>query len=81
MASKTKITREQLVAAGLDIVRAGGPEALNARAVAAALGCSTQPVFSNYASMQALEQDVLAAAQAAAQRYMDPAAGAGSWTW
>ena len=77
MASKTKITREQLVAAGLDIVRAGGPEALNARAVAAALGCSTQPVFSNYASMQALEQDVLAAAQAAAQRYMDPAAGAG----
>ncbi len=73
MAPKTRVTREQIVSAGLDIVRRGGPEALNARAVATALGCSTQPVFSIYASMEALAADVLAAARAVAGRYMDPA--------
>ena len=75
MPSKTKVTREQILSAGLALARAGGPQAVNARAVAAKLGCSTQPVFSNYASMEALQQDVLAAAQAVADAYMDPAAG------
>ena len=75
MAPKVMVTREQIVSAGLDIVRAGGPEALNARAVAAALGCSTQPVFSNYADMAALAADVLGAAGAVAQGYMTPGAG------
>ena len=62
MAPRAKVSREQIVQAGLELVRWGGPEALNARAVAAKLGCSTQPVFSNYADMAALEADVLAAA-------------------
>ena len=74
MPPKTKITRESIVAAGLELARQAGPEAINARAVASRLGCSTQPVFSNYAAMEALQQDVLAAAAALAQRYMDPAA-------
>ena len=73
MAPRARVTREQILSAGLDIVRRGGPEALNARAVAAALGCSTQPVFSNYASMEALTADVMTAARAVAGRYMDPA--------
>ena len=63
MPPKVRITKEQLISAGLDIVRIGGPEALNARAVAARLGCSTQPVFSNYAAMEDLQRDVLAAAE------------------
>ena len=63
MAPKIKVTAEQLRAAGLNIVRQGGPQALNARAVAARLGCSTQPVFSNYATMEDLQRDVLAGAQ------------------
>ena len=62
MAPRTKVTREQIVQAGLELVRWGGPGALNARAVAAKLGCSTQPVFSNYADMAGLAADVLAAA-------------------
>ena len=63
MPPKVRITKEQFISAGLDIVRTGGPEALNARAVAARLGCSTQPVFSNYAAMEDLQRDVLAAAE------------------
>ena len=70
MAPKIKVTAEQLRAAGLDIVRREGPQALNARAVAARLGCSTQPVFSNYASMEALQKDVLAAAEGAFQAHL-----------
>ena len=70
MPPKAKVTKEQIISAGLDIVRAGGSEALNARAVAASLGCSTQPVFSNYASMEALQKDVLAAAEGAFQAHL-----------
>ena len=72
MTPKAKVTRESIVAAALDLAREAGPEAINARAVAARLGCSTQPVFSNYATMEALQRDVLSAARAVADTYMDP---------
>ena len=45
MPPKVKTTREDIVSTALSLVRARGAGALNARAVAAALGCSTQPVF------------------------------------
>ena len=73
MPPKIKVTKEQIIAAGLELVRAGGPEALNARAVAARLDCSTQPVFSNYASMEALERGVLAAADSLFRAHLDRA--------
>ncbi len=73
MPPKAKVTREQIVDAALSLARRAGPEAVNARAVAAELGCSTQPVFSYYDSMGALQRDVLAAAGTVAQGYMDPA--------
>ena len=44
------------------IVREGGAEALNARAIAAALNCSTQPVFSNFSGMEDLHEAVVTAA-------------------
>ena len=59
MAAPVRITRERLAAAALELVRQGGPEALNARALARALGCSTQPIFRNFASMEALRDAVL----------------------
>ena len=61
MPPKVKVTKEEIIAAALEILRQKGMEAVNARAVAAALGCSTQPIFSNYSSMGALQHDVLAA--------------------
>lgn len=70
MPPKVKISREDIVSAGLEIVRAGGEEALNARAVAQRLGCSTQPIFSNYPSMEALKRDVIGRAQQIYQGYI-----------
>lgn len=66
MPPKIKVTKEKIVDAALDIVRASGAEAVNARTVAAALDCSTQPVFSNFATMEELR---LAVMQKAAKLY------------
>lgn len=62
MPPKVKITKEGIIHTALDIVRESGAEALNARAVAAKLGCSTQPVFSNFSNMEELLSAVIGAA-------------------
>ncbi len=62
MAPKTKITKEDIIKTAISLVREGGEEAINARALAAALNCSTQPIFSNFTSMEELEISVLHAA-------------------
>jgi AcrR family transcriptional regulator len=60
MPPKVKINRDDIVNVAVDLVRRGGASALNARAVATELGCSTQPVFSNFATMDALLSATLA---------------------
>ena len=67
MPPKVKVTKEAIVNAAVQIVRSQGAQALNARTVAAALDCSTQPVFSNFATMEQLQQAVIAAAY---ERYL-----------
>lgn len=62
MPPKVKITKEAIIQGTLSLVRIHGEEALNARAIAATLGCSTQPIFSNFSSMEELEQETGAAA-------------------
>lgn len=62
MPPKVKISRESIVDAATDVVRRCGADALNARAVADRLGCSTQPIFSNFATMEELKSAVLDAA-------------------
>ena len=59
MPRKTVILKEDIIKASVEIVRTSGPDALNARAVANALGCSTQPVFSNFRNMQDLMDSVV----------------------
>ena len=63
MPPKVRIHREEIIEAGIDIVRTQGEAALNARSVAAVLQCSTQPVFSNFATMQELRLAVIAEAE------------------
>ena len=62
MPPRLKVTREDIIAAALDIVRKNGENALNARSIASQLGCSTQPIFSNFDSMEELETTVIDAA-------------------
>lgn len=70
MPPKVKTTKEDIVNAAVQIVRQSGESALNARTIAAALGCSTQPIFSNFASMEELRLAVIAKADALCQAYV-----------
>ncbi len=51
MARTARISRDDIVAAAVELVRTQGHESLNARALAAALGCSTQPILYRFATM------------------------------
>lgn len=64
MPPKVKIQKQEIIEAAVALVRQSGPQAINARSIAAALDCSTQPIFSNFASMDALRLAVVAAADA-----------------
>lgn len=59
MAPKIKVTREDIINTSVELVRAKGTDAINARAIATALSCSTQPIFSNFESMEELECETL----------------------
>lgn len=68
MPPKVKITKEDIIRTSLGLVRKKGAGNLNARTVASLLGCSTQPVFSNFATMDELQEAV---ARAAFTLYME----------
>ena len=57
MPPKVKITKECIISVACDLVRKG--EAFNARSLAAALGCSTQPIFSNFETMEQVMEAVI----------------------
>ncbi|MBQ4039769.1 MAG: TetR/AcrR family transcriptional regulator, partial [Oscillospiraceae bacterium] len=52
MPPKAKITEKEIINAAVQLVREQGAGSLNARALANCLGCSTQPIFSNFAGME-----------------------------
>ncbi len=68
MPPETRITKERILETAVGMVRQNGVECLNARSLAACLGCSTQPIFSQYNTMEALKREVLACAN---QRYLE----------
>ena len=70
MPPKVKVSKEEIVNAAVDIVRNNGAQAINARTVAAALNCSTQPVFSNFSTMDQLRLAVVERADILCQEYM-----------
>lgn len=57
MPPKAKISKEDIVNTAISMIKNG--EDLNARNIASRLECSTQPVFSNFATMDELKNDVL----------------------
>ena len=59
MPPKIKITKEQIINTSVDIVRKNGVDTLNARNVASILNCSTQPIFSNFTTMDELRLAVV----------------------
>ena len=59
MPPKIRITKEDILSAAVEIIRQEGAAALNARAIASSLHCSTQPIFSNFESMDTLRTAVI----------------------
>lgn len=62
MPPKVKITKSDIIRTAVELVRVNGEQAINARAIASALNCSTQPIFSNFATMEQLQGEVIASA-------------------
>lgn len=55
MPPKQRITREMILERSFEIFCRDGMEVVNARSVAKALGCSTQPIFSYFSGMEDLK--------------------------
>ena len=70
MPAKTKITKEDVIQAAVACVRENGENSINARAIATMLNSSTQPIFSNFATMQDLRTAVVERADMLCEEYM-----------
>ena len=79
MPPKVKVTRDDIIQTALELVRAQGAAPLNARQIAAALNCSTQPIFSNFATMDELQGAVLEAGFAYYLGFLKSAAESGRY--
>ncbi len=69
MPPKVKVTKEDIISAAVDVVRNQGAQGINARTVASVLNCSTQPIFSNFATMDELRFAVLKKSDELCQEY------------
>ncbi|MCM1243124.1 MAG: TetR/AcrR family transcriptional regulator [Roseburia sp.] len=56
MPPKAKITKEMVINAAFEVIRAEGVENVNARTVAQKLGCSTQPVMYHFATIEEMKR-------------------------
>ena len=70
MPPKIRVTKDDIISAAVEIVRSKGAQAINARAVAAELNCSTQPVYSNFATIDELRLAVVDKAEELSREYM-----------
>lgn len=57
MPPRQKITKEMILKAAFEITKDKGFDSVNSRSLAKVIGCSTQPIFSHYASMADLKKD------------------------
>lgn len=73
MPPKLKFTRDEIVEAAFELLRARGASALTAREVGAQLGVSSSPIFTAFRDMEALKDAVRARAWACFNEYMKAA--------
>ena len=59
MPPKAKITKDMILNTVLELTRAAGFEAVNARSIAGKLHCSTRPIFTCYENMEELKKEFL----------------------
>lgn len=73
MPPKPKFTKEQIIAAALELVSEKGPEALTARELGARLGSSSRPIFTAFDSMEQVQEAVRDAALKRFESYAEKA--------
>ncbi len=71
MPPKIKVTSRDVIDASLQIIRDDGIASLNARRIADKLSCSTQPIFSNFSTMEELQDAVISTANELYQSFID----------
>lgn len=71
MPPKRKFTRDEIVRTALDVARTDGAEAITARTLGARLGTSPKPIFSVFASMEQVQQEVVRAAKGVYAGYVE----------
>ncbi len=71
MPPKVRITKDEIIRAAVELVRLNGEREINARTLAKQLNCSTQPIFSNFATMEDVRDAVLADADARYREYTE----------
>ena len=70
MPPKVKVTEEAILDAAMNITRDKGIAGVNAREVGKALGCSVQPVFRNFQSMEKLKEGLYQKTESIFDDYM-----------
>ncbi|MGN0468974.1 MAG: TetR/AcrR family transcriptional regulator [Acutalibacteraceae bacterium] len=71
MPPKPKFTKEEIVAAALELVSANGIEALTARELSAYLGSSARPIFTVFKNMEEVAQEVRKAAMNKYEQFVE----------
>lgn len=71
MPPKPKFTKEEIVAAALELVSEKGLDGLTARELGAALGSSARPIFTVFENMEELQGAVRKAAMARFERFAE----------
>ncbi len=79
MPPKVKITKEDIIKAGIEIIRKEGEVSINARSIASYLNCSTQPIFSNFSSMEELQNEIIMCAHKIYLSFLESEAKSGKY--
>ncbi len=71
MPPKFKFTREQIIDAGVNVIRKNGADGLTARALAFELGSSAKPIFGLFENMDEVYLEVVKSANKLYQTYVE----------
>lgn len=66
-----KITRQKILEASIDVIKKYGYEKFSVRNIAKQLGCSTQPIYSEFGDKQKLEKAVYQESQKHHKKYAE----------
>ena len=70
MPAKKQIKKDMILTAALNLLRKDGYEAVNIKRLAKELGCSTQPVYLSFSSMDDLRNELIPLAAAEFKNYI-----------